>query len=122
MARKEKEGSTTEQKENEKEKPEGQDAEPVIPNPCVYCGPSVRGVVQQYTTFHGGLPGPVEDFIREHPEVAGLITTPEKFAPMRKRLETFGSAERALYLRVKEAIRGHAQAQRSGLRGERSDP
>ena len=27
-----------------------------IQNPCVYCGPTMRGVARQYTTFQGGIP------------------------------------------------------------------
>ena len=33
-----------------------------FPDPCVYCGPSVKGVAKQYTVYTGGnVPGPLRD-------------------------------------------------------------
>ena len=75
-----------------------------IPNPCVYCGPSVRGVARQCTTFQGGIPDALRDFIREHPEARRLIVSTAQFPAMRRRLDTTGTAEAKLYKRVKEQI------------------
>ena len=75
-----------------------------IQNPCVYCGPTVRGVARQYTTFQGGIPDALRDFIREHPEARGLIVSTAWFPAMRRRLDTTGTAEAKLYKRVKEQI------------------
>ena len=75
-----------------------------IQNPCVYCGPTVRGVARQYTTFQGGIPDALRDFIREHPEARQLIVSTAQFPAMRKRLDTPGTAEAKLYKRVKEQI------------------
>ena len=75
-----------------------------IKNPCVYCGPTVRGVARQYTTFQGGIPDALRDFIREHPEARGLIVSTAQFPAMRRRLDTTGTAEAKLYKRVKEQI------------------
>lgn len=72
-----------------------------IPNPCVYCGPSVRGVARQYTTYQGGIPKELKDFIKAHPAARALITHTGQFAGMRKRLETPGTAEAIAYKRVK---------------------
>ena len=75
-----------------------------IKNPCVYCGPTVRGVARQYTTFQGGIPDALRDFIREHPEARQLIVSTAQFPAMRRRLDTAGTAEAKLYKRVKEQI------------------
>ena len=75
-----------------------------IKNPCVYCGPTVRGVARQYTTFQGGIPDALRDFIREHPEARGLIVSTAQFPAMRRRLDTPGTAEAKLYKQVKEQI------------------
>ena len=75
-----------------------------IKNPCVYCGPTVRGVARQYTTFQGGIPDALRDFIREHPEARQLIVSTAQFPAMRRRLDTPGTAEAKLYKRVKEQI------------------
>ena len=81
-----------------------QDVLAEIKNPCVYCGPTVRGVARQYTTFQGGIPDALRDFIREHPEARQLIVSTAQFPAMRKRLDTPGTAEAKLYKRVKEQI------------------
>ena len=75
-----------------------------IPNPCVYCGPSVRGVARQYTTYQGGITDAMRDFIKEHPEARGLIVPTGKFPAMRKRLETPGTPEAAIYKLVKARL------------------
>lgn len=75
-----------------------------LPNPCVYCGPSVRGVARQYTTYQGGIPGSLKEFIKEHPAARGLIVSTEKFAGIRKRLETHGTAEAIIYKKVKDEL------------------
>lgn len=75
-----------------------------IPNPCVYCGPSVRGVARQYTTYQGGIPEPLKDFIKAHPAARRLIVPTAKFASVRKRLETPGTAEAAIYKKVKAEL------------------
>lgn len=75
-----------------------------IPNPCVYCGPSVRGVARQYTTYQGGIPDPLKEFIKEHPAARGLIVPASKFAIVRKRLETRGTAESIIYKKVKDEL------------------
>lgn len=94
---------TPEQAENiipGQETPE-QDISAGIPNPCVYCGPTVRGMTRQYTTFQGGIPDALRDFIREYPEARRLIVSTAEFPAMRKRLDTPGTAEAALYKQVR---------------------
>ena len=75
-----------------------------IPNPCVYCGPSVRGVARQYTTYQGGIPAELKEFIKAHPAARGLIIPTAKFASVRKRLETHGTAEAIIYKGVKDEL------------------
>lgn len=75
-----------------------------IPNPCVYCGPTVRGVARQYTTYQGGIPDTLRNFITEHTEARQLIVSTEQFPAYRRRLDTPGTAEAKLYKRVKEKV------------------
>lgn len=76
-----------------------------LPDPCVYCGPSVKNVARQYTTYQGGgIPDALREFIKAHPAARGLITSAGKFAAMRKRLETPGTAEAILYKTVKSEL------------------
>ncbi len=99
----EKDTDTTE----DEDAPQGPQEEPErdifadIPNPCVYCGPSVRGVARQYTTYQGGIPDELRDFIKGHPEARRLIVSTAQFPNVRRRLDTPGTAEAKLYKQVK---------------------
>ena len=75
-----------------------------IQNPCVYCGPTVRGVARQYTTYQGGITDTLRDFITEHPEARKLIVSTAQFPAYRRRLDTPGTAEAKLYKWVKEQL------------------
>ncbi len=75
-----------------------------LPDPCVYCGPSVRGVAQQYTTYMGGIHEPLKEFIKDHPAVRALLVPTTKFAGVRRRLETPGTAEAVVYKEVKSQL------------------
>ena len=75
-----------------------------LPSPCVYCGPTVRGVARQYTTYMGGIPEPLKEFIREHPAARALIAPTERFAVIRKRLETPGTAEAIVYQKIRAQL------------------
>lgn len=82
------EGKTTRQKEK-------------TTKPCVYCGPSVKGVARQYTVYSGEIPPALADFIKEHPEARALVVDVERFAEVRKNLSTSGTAEAILYQKIK---------------------
>lgn len=76
-----------------------------LPNPCVYCGPSIKGVARQYTIYQGGgLPEALRAFVEDHPEVLPLIVSIGKFPAMRKRLDTPGTPEARLFKRIKGAL------------------
>ena len=72
--------------------------------PCVYCGPTVRGVVKQYTVFAGNIPEPLQAFIGKHPEAKALLVEVDRFAETRKKIETAGSAESILYHKIKSEL------------------
>lgn len=70
----------------------------------VYCGPSIRGVIRQYTTISGGIPELLKEFMQEHPIVGALIVPTERFAEVRSKLETAGTAEAILYKQIKAEL------------------
>lgn len=72
--------------------------------PCVYCGPTVRGVVKQYTVFAGNIPESLQAFIAKHPEAKALLVAVDRFAETRKKMETAGSAESILYHKIKSEL------------------
>ena len=78
---------------------------PASKGPCVYCGPSVRGVARQYTVYAtGNTPAALDEFVTMHPAAKGLLVPVERFAATRKALETAGTAESILYNKVKSEL------------------
>lgn len=75
-----------------------------LPNPCVYCGPSVRNVARQYTVYNGGITDVLKKFVMEHPAAKGLLVSVERFAQVRIKLETKGTAESILFNKVLETL------------------
>lgn len=75
--------------------------EPAEAGSFVYCGPSIRGVARQFTVFNGGLPETVKDFTDKHPLVRALIVPVDRFAEMRRKLETKGTAEALIFAKLK---------------------
>lgn len=73
-------------------------------HPCVYCGPSVRGVARQYTVYAASIPAALEEFVKNHPAAKSLLVPVERFAETRKRLETAGTAEAILYNKIKSEL------------------
>ena len=108
MARAKKEDlNTAREPETEENAREEENRDPLteLPNPCVYCGPSIRGVTRQYTIYQGGgLPAPLKEVVNRHPEAAKLIVSVGKFKAMRRRLDTPGTQEAKLYKALKEAL------------------
>lgn len=75
-----------------------------LPDPCVYCGPSVRGVARQFTVYNGGIPDALKEFVKEHRAARGLIVSVERFAQVRTRLETPGTGEFILFRKVRAEL------------------
>lgn len=71
---------------------------------CVYCGPTVRGVVKQYTVFSGNIPETLQAFISKHPEAKVLLVAVDRFAETRRKMETAGTAESILYHKIKSEL------------------
>lgn len=72
--------------------------------PCVYCGPSVRGVARQYTVYAGTIPDALAEFIKVHPAAKGLLVSVDRFAQVRSNLSKSGTAEAILYQKIKSEL------------------
>ena len=75
-----------------------------LPDPCVYCGPSVRGVARQFMVYNGGIPDALKEFVLEHKAARGLLVSVERFAQVRSNLETPGTAESILFNKVRAGL------------------
>lgn len=77
---------------------------PALPKPCVYCGPSVRGIARQFTVYAGILPEALLDFIKAHPAARGLVVGLNDFAKVRGNLGKKGTAETVLYEKIRSEL------------------
>lgn len=74
------------------------------PRTLVYCGPSVRNVVRQYTVFSGELPEALNSFLDKHPIARALLVPLDAFAETRSKLEVKGTAEAVLFAQIKNEL------------------
>lgn len=64
----------------------------------IYIGPNLQGgVLTQYATFRGGLPGHVKQLAEQNDAVNGLIVPVAGLAPAQSRVRTPGSLEYRYY-------------------------
>ena len=77
---------------------------PDKPRVYVYCGPTVKGVAHRGTVYQGDMPEALKRFINQHPIAAGLVADLERFADVRQRIETEGTAENLIYARIKSEL------------------
>ena len=53
-----------------------------LPDPCVYCGPSVRNVARQFKVYNCRIPDALKEFIYEHRAARGLFVGVDRFPPL----------------------------------------
>ena len=74
--------------------------------PVVYCGPSVKNTVKQFTVYSDGdtLPDAVNDFLNKIPAARGLMVPIADFANTRAALENPKSGAGIIFAAVKAAL------------------
>lgn len=74
--------------------------------PVVYCGPSVKNTVKQFTVYSDGdtLPDAVNDFLNKIPAARGLMVPIADFANTRAALENPKSGAGIIFATVKAAL------------------
>lgn len=75
-------------------------------DPVVYCGPSVKNTVKQFTVYSDGdtLPDAVNDFLNKIPTARGLMVPIADFANTRAALENPKSGAGIIFAAVKAAL------------------
>lgn len=74
------------------------------PRVYVYCGPTIRNVAHRGTVYQGDMPEALRNYINKNPAAAALVVELERFADVRKRIETEGTAENLIYNRIKSEL------------------
>ena len=70
----------------------------------VYCGPTIRGVVKQFTFYTGKLPPALVEKAQAIPAINALIVPLEAFPATRVALFNPDSAEAAIYRNILKKI------------------
>lgn len=75
--------------------------------PVVYCGPSVKNTVKQFTVYSDSdtLPNAVADFLNRIPAARGLMVPIDRFADTRAALENPKSGAGIIFAAVKAALK-----------------
>lgn len=63
------------------------------PNIMVYCGPSIKGVAQQYSHFNNGIPKKLKEYAANYKEVERLIVPIGNLVEAKKNLSIEGTIE-----------------------------
>jgi len=76
-------------------------AAPKDPEQMIYCGPNVPGgALQRYTVFKGGIPGHLDNLIKECPAIKKLCVPVFDFAKTKRSISTKGTPESSFYQQV----------------------
>ena len=74
------------------------------PKAVIYCGPSIRNIVQQFAVFKGNIPAVLKDFSVKCPAVNQLLISAAELGKVRANLSIKGSSENVFYNQIKEYI------------------
>lgn len=72
----------------------------------IYCGPTIVGLVKQYSLFTGGIPEQLAEAAAKNAAIKALILPVDKLQEARKQINARSGAVYALYKRVQEQIKG----------------
>lgn len=74
--------------------------------PLVYCGPTVKNVVKQFTVYSStaAVPAAVNELLTKIPAAKGMMVPIEKFAKTRADLENPKSSAGLIFAAVKAAL------------------
>lgn len=72
----------------------------------VYCGPSIKGVANQYAAFTNGLPGPLKEQAEKDKALAALILPLAQLPEAMKQIRLKSGRIYTCYKRVLDAQKG----------------
>ncbi|WOO34947.1 hypothetical protein R2R35_14190 [Anaerocolumna sp. AGMB13020] len=68
----------------------------------VYCGPTIKGIVQQYAHFNNGIPERLKDYVANHKAVERLLVPIEDFVEVKRNLQVKGTVESLSYISIEK--------------------
>lgn len=89
-------------KAEERKKAEAKKKDSVKAVTLVYCGPTVKGIVQQYAHFNNGIPERLKDYAASHKAVERLLVPIEDFVEVKRNLQVKGTVESLSYISIEK--------------------
>ena len=68
----------------------------------VYCGPTIKGIVQQYAHFNNGVPKRLKEYATNHKAVERLIVPIEFLVEVKRNLQIKGTVESLSYIAIEK--------------------
>lgn len=72
--------------------------------PVVYCGPTIKGVARQFTTYIDDIPDALAERQKAIPAIGALIVPLSALAKTRLALERSGTTESVIYSTVQKSL------------------
>lgn len=66
----------------------------------VYCGPTIKGIAQQYSYFNNGIPKRLKEYAESHKEVERLIVPIENLIETKKNIAIQGTVENVSFMAI----------------------
>ena len=71
-----------------------------IKETTVYCGPAIKGVLQQYAHFTNGLPKHAKEYLKGNKNVKRLVVPMSRFIETNKNINVPGTIEFLAYQKI----------------------
>lgn len=72
--------------------------------PLVYCGPTIKGIVKQYTSFTDNIPDALAEKAQAVPAIRALIVPLGALAQTRLALGNHGSPESIIFSTIQKSL------------------
>lgn len=95
----------TEEQEKEVKKPSAKSVKKEIEKDkpletIVYCGPTIKGVIQQYAHFTQGIPKSLKEYLAANKAANRLLVPLDKFVETKKNIQANGTVENLTYNKI----------------------
>lgn len=70
--------------------------------PVVYCGPTIRGVAVQFTTYTNGVPTALEEATKKNQVLGGLVVPLDQLPEVRRQFHAGAGRYYTLYCKAQE--------------------
>ncbi len=72
-----------------------------IPETVVYCGPTIKGVAQQFTAYNNGIPKKLKEYAKSNLSARRLIVPLDKLVQTKKNIMIQGTIENISFNNIK---------------------